>query len=31
MRSVLWLVGAFTLPAAWFVVHFTGAASGPVG
>ena len=31
MRSVLWLAGAFTLPAAWFVVHFTGAASGPVG
>jgi len=30
MRSVLWLAGALALPVAWFAVHFTGAADGPV-
>src|SRR5439155_5948978 len=30
IRSALWLAGALALPAAWFAVHFTGAAEGPV-
>src|SRR5436309_13785160 len=29
IRSVLWLAGALALPAAWFTVHFSGAAGGP--
>ena len=29
IRSVLWLAGALALPAAWFAVHFSGAAGGP--
>jgi len=30
IRSALWLVGASTLPAAWFAVHFSGATHEPV-